>query len=117
MNADQDSTEDDPSLIRPFFMTGGRTTSIGTDLPIETLVTATGVSGPCTTEQQTILDLVVTPLSIAEIGAHAGIPVGVARVLVSDLAVAGQIHVHAVTQSGDVDHQFIRRLLDGVRAL
>ena len=41
-----------------------------------------------------IVEMAVRPVSLVEIGAALGVPFGVARVLVSDLADAGYLVVH-----------------------
>src|SRR6266542_193434 len=59
------------------------------------------------------------PMSVAEIGVALGVPVGVARVLVSDLADAGYLKVHAPRRDGRdgrPGQAVLERLLDGLRA-
>ena len=41
-----------------------------------------------------MLDLCREPRSVAELAARAGVPLGVARVLVGDLAAAAAVSVH-----------------------
>ncbi len=104
------------AVIRPYFLTGGRTTSIGEDLPMESLVVASNpVRSSLTSETRLIIDLCSEPVAIAEIAARASIPLGVARVLVSDLAAMGSVQVYETVVEGDFD--LIRRLMAGVRAL
>jgi hypothetical protein len=59
------------------------------------------------------------PKSLAEIGAALKVPVGVARVLVGDLANGGYLDVH-LPQTADGDggpgHVILGRLLDGLRS-
>ena len=75
--------------IRPYALTGGRTRA-GTDLAIEAMVATTAegtaAQGRLTLERARIVALCVTPQSLAEISAHLGIHLGVARVLVGDVA-------------------------------
>ncbi len=102
-------------MVRPYFLTGGRTTSIGDDLPVESLVVLRQDDGTATAERRQIIDLCSEPVAIAEIAARVKLPLGVARVLVSDLAAMGTVEVCKTVVEGDLD--LIRRLMAGVRAL
>lgn len=101
-------------------MTGGRTRSAGHDLPVESLVTATDRwASDLQREYRLIIDLASAPVSLVEIGASLKVPVGVARVLVSDLADAGYLVVHApppATATGGPTPEILTRLLEGLRA-
>ena len=107
-------------VVPVYAVTGGRTRSAGRDLPIESLVTATGRwSDGLEQEYRVIIDLATGPVSLVEIGAELGVPVGVARVLVSDLAGSGYLDVHAPppsTAAGSPPPQILTRLLEGLRA-
>ncbi|MCJ0907535.1 DUF742 domain-containing protein, partial [Rhodococcus sp. ARC_M6] len=59
-------------------------------------------------------------ISIAEIAAHLAVPIGVARVLVADLVVAGALEVQATLRSDATSverRELIERTLSGLRAL
>lgn len=64
-------------------------------------------------------------LSVAEISAHAHLPVGVVRVLVSDLAEAGEVRIHGLTPAALTDPSsanaaalaVLESVLDGISAL
>jgi len=57
-------------------------------------------------------------VSVAELAARIGAPVGVVRVLVGDLADAGYVQVRAYLESGEHrDARLLERLLEGIRAL
>jgi uncharacterized protein DUF742 len=111
-------------VVPVFAVTGGRTRSTGTDLPIESLVTLTeqaSLGGDLQMEYRIIVRLAVRPVSLVEIGAALRIPVGVARVLVSDLAEAGYLEVHvpqavADGTGGGPAPEILERLLEGLRA-
>jgi hypothetical protein len=107
-----------PSFVRPYVLTGGRTRP-SVELSIETLVSAaprppsTRLSG----EQELVLGLCREPRSVAELAALAGVPLGVARVLVGDLAVAGAVAVHRSAGAGGPDLDLMQRVLSGLRRL
>ena len=92
-------------------------------MPVETLVTATtaGIfAADLQLEYRAAVELAETPVSIVEIGASLGVPVGVARVLVSDLVNAKYLVVHlppvSSTTNGGPPPQILERLLDGLLA-
>ena len=108
-------------VVPVFALTGGRTRSTGEELPVESLVTL--VDGPVDArdlqrEYRMILELADRPVSLVEIGAALRVPVGVARVLVGDLAQAGYLRVHAPTTGADgrPGPAVLARLLAGLRA-
>ena len=73
-------------------MTGGRTRSAGAEIPLEALVIVTQRSGPApglAWEHRAIAELCASPMSVAEVSAHLKVPLGVARVLVGDMAAEG----------------------------
>lgn len=109
--------------IRPYAMTGGRTRP-KVDLPLETLVRTNergrSVRHEVGAEERRILDLAVEPLSVAEISAHLGVVLGVARVLVGDLLTTGRLdrsaHPSTIASPGS-DVSLLERVLDGLKAL
>lgn len=121
--SDRRSEQDDgpAASIRPYSWTGGRTRS-NYQLELETLVS---VSEMCQhhrlerLEQQSIAELCKHPRSVAEIGALLGVPLGVAKVLLGDMADLGLVTVHhTVTKSGSASHlRLMERVLSGLRRL
>ncbi|MFI6867649.1 DUF742 domain-containing protein [Nocardia sp. NPDC050406] len=107
---------DHDPVVRPFMMTSGRTTPLVDGLRLETLVHAApaALSAPLRFELERVVRLCQQPHSIAEIGAALRVPVGVARVLVSDLVSAGQVSVRA---ADELSTAAIERIRDLVRAL
>ncbi|GAA4913605.1 hypothetical protein GCM10023204_19320 [Actinomycetospora succinea] len=91
-------------------------------MPIEALVTATELglakAPGMAPEMRAIVEASTEPQSLAEIGALLGVPVGVARVLVSDLAAEDHLAVHLplVGTDGRPRRELLERLLDGLRA-
>jgi hypothetical protein len=106
----------DDVLVRPFLLTGGRTRPLHDGLRVETLVSAlpAALSAPLRFERYRIVELCQTPLSVAEISAHLGIPLGVARVLVADLATEGFV---SCAEPAELPIEMIERIRDRVRAL
>jgi Protein of unknown function (DUF742) len=113
---------DDPRLVPFYALTQGRTQPDGHDLPWETMVVAThdgrAARARLRFEQGQILDLCGGPVSVAEIAAHLGVPLGVAAVLVSDLNSGGYVAMHRpnVTDNGRPHREILQRLLHGLKA-
>lgn len=114
--------EEVTSLVRPYARTGGRTTS-DYDLASEALVSTSelgldrdALGQP---EHQSIARLCRDVRSVAEVAALMSVPLGVARVLVGDMAALGLLIVHptASAQTGQPDVAFLQRVLDGLRRL
>ena len=109
-------------MVPNYAFTAGRTRSTRIDMPMEALVTATELGlakrSAMTPEHRSIVEAAVEPLSLAEIGSLLGVPVGVARVLVSDLAADDHLAVHLplVGPDGRPRRELLERLLDGLRA-
>ncbi|WP_199043574.1 DUF742 domain-containing protein [Glycomyces salinus] len=116
------------SLVRPYAVTRGRTRP-QLEIALEALVetTARGRSGQFLggREQKVIVDLCGGGRlqSLAEIAARMEVPLGVARVLVADMAADGLLAVHEPTGFGDdaadetVGTELLERVLSGLRRL
>jgi Protein of unknown function (DUF742) len=106
----------DELLVRPFLLTGGRTCPGQEGLRIESLIqTRVGASnGSLRFEARQIFELCTRPNSVAEVAAALHVPVGVARVLVSDLIAEGVV---TLLQNEELSVQMIERIRDRVRAL
>ncbi|MGB8406216.1 MAG: DUF742 domain-containing protein [Mycobacterium sp.] len=114
---------DQPSLVRPYTLTAGRT-STGVELsweaPIHTREGMPAPPWPGGDVRSMILKLGTARPSVAEIAAKLAIPLGVARVLIGDLVSQGYLQVHATLgdQTSIEDRRdLIGRTLRGLRAL
>jgi hypothetical protein len=117
---DRQDRHDGGRVVPVYALTAGRTRSTGLQLPIEALVTVTELaarpSDDLQREHRMILEMGRRwPVSVAEVGAGLGVPVGVARVLVSDLANAGYLDVHLPAADDRPSHVVLERLLNGLR--
>jgi hypothetical protein len=110
------------SLVRPYTKTGGRTRS-DYDLAIEALVSTSDrgkvPDAAVRPEHRSICGLCLDTRSVAEVAAHLRLPLGVARVLIGDMAGMGLVLIH---QSGMVvgdrpSIDFMERVLSGLRRL
>ena len=106
--------EERGALVRPYARTGGRTTAT-VDLGLETLIsTAEHKFSFATNEQLPMMRLCTHPRSVAEIAALSDVPLGVARVLLSDLINEGLVAVHEREAPG---MQLLERVLAGLHRL
>lgn len=110
------------SMVRPYTKTGGRTRS-DYDLAIEALVSTSergkAPDAAVRPEHRSICGLCLDTRSVAEVAAHLRLPLGVARVLIGDMAGMGLVLIH---QSGMVvgdrpSIEFMERVLSGLRRL
>jgi hypothetical protein len=104
-------------------VTGGRTRPRGTrhlDLVDHVVRGAQPAdTTPVSPERARILDLCRVPISVAEVAAILGLPLGVVRVLLDDLLQEKLIEVMESAPRGGVvtDQRLLNRVLDGLRAL
>ncbi|SES05209.1 Protein of unknown function [Lentzea xinjiangensis] len=112
----------DASIVRAYAWTGGRTRS-NINLEIETLVSANDQSrqsaGILQAEHQHVVELCRSPRSVAEVAALMRLPLGVAKVLVGDMAERGLVDVHQTASAGGdtPDLGLMERVLSGLRRL
>ena len=115
------SAEETSSLVRPYAVTGGRTKP-RYHLQIEAMVAAShyeardlSVLSP---ECQAILGFCRDWRSVAEVSAVLRMPLGVARVLIADMAMEGLVRVHQIDHAqGRPDVNLLERVLSGLRKL
>ncbi|MEU3959130.1 DUF742 domain-containing protein [Streptomyces buecherae] len=118
-----------PSRVRPYSLTGGRT-RCGHVLLVETFVaaleapeerrelTSGGLNSRVLPEVRAIVALCRRMRSVAEVAALLKMPLGVVRVLLSDLADQGRIRVYgAGREPGQPDRALLERVLGGLRRL
>ena len=114
-------TGDPRSLVRPYAVTGGRTRP-RYELAIEALVSVAPYPPrditTLTPEYKAIIDLCRAWRSVAEVSALLRLPLGVARILIADMAHEGLLRLH---QSRAADEQpdlrLLERVLSGLRKL
>jgi hypothetical protein len=106
------------AIVRAYTWTRGRTRPT-VELELETLVSAVEPAAAGRQEHRAIAELCGTPHSVAEVAALLGLPLGVAKVLIGDMAQAGVLAVHGVPGGDGVDAQLalMERVLGGLRRL
>ncbi len=123
-----DEEHDETSTVRPYAVTGGRRAMSSSDLPLEALVEALPsavTSRGLTPEKRRILEeCSSTFVSIAELSAYLRLPLGVVRVLVTDLSDASYLKIHLSTpvspetgQNPALSLSVLESVLNGISAL
>ncbi len=115
--------EDQPSLVRPYTLTAGRTdsrVSLPLEAPIETVISDKPQRWPGNDVRAQICAMCGSSPSVAEIAAHLSLPIGVVRVLIGDLVSSGHLKVRTTLSdqsSIDERRELLGRTLRGLRAL
>ena len=114
--------------VRPYAVTGGRVRSARSDLPLEALVEAlpNAVNGQgLTPEKRAIVQHAAhSYISVAELSALIHLPLGVIRILVSDMADQHLVRVHTsqpvevnTGESPALSLSVLESVLNGISAL
>jgi hypothetical protein len=116
-----DTWEVEAGVVRPYLLTGGRTRTGSRHLAVEAMVAATAAGSDKATslspELRGIVELCVQPQSVAEVAARLSTPLGVVRVLVSDLTDDRLLQVHEGRADLAADVDLLERLIARVRAI
>jgi hypothetical protein len=110
------------AIVRPYSWTRGRTRST-VDLRIEALVTTSergdDMATMTQTEHRSVAALCREPRSVAELATLLEVPLGVAKVLVGDMAGLGLVVVHKTATGGanKAHLMLMERVLSGLRRL
>ena len=111
----------DVSRLRPYVVTSGRVTPLDETVEIEAQVVTTefGIDSQARVafERREILALCCTTMSVAEVAAKLGLHIGVARVLVSELAAIGYVTIRRPGPNLADDVGLIERVIRGLQAI
>jgi hypothetical protein len=120
--------DQDAYTVRPYAVTGGRVETEG--LAVETLVTTLDAGKDVkglTPEKKKILKLAGDDyMSVAELSAHCRLPLGVIRILVTELSDNEYLQIHAnrpaaadeaVDENSGITLSLLESVLDGIAAL
>jgi Protein of unknown function (DUF742) len=105
--------------VRPYVLTGGRTRAYH-ELLVHTLVSAPDYSPSVAVQLPPEARLLYERAhahteSVAELSAHCGIPLGVTRVLLSDLIAASLVLVGPEPYASPYDSDLLERIIDGLQ--
>jgi Protein of unknown function (DUF742) len=112
--------QDAGPLVRPYALIGGRTRPSGDTFDVVSMITAVRGSPAnldgLEPEHLTLLRLCRLPASVADVAADLDLPLGVVRILLSDLWQRRLIAVHH-PPTRLADPQLLRKVADGLRRL
>lgn len=113
--------QDAGPVVRPYALTGGLTRPSGQQLDLLDMVRATRSAAQhlpyLSPEQAELLQRCQMPAPLADLAADLDLPVGVIRILVSDLREHGLVTIHRAQQAGFTDLKILQEVLDGLRRL
>ena len=115
-----DAWEVEAGIVRPYLFTRGRTRPALAALAVEAMVVTTSLgratASTLDAEQRRIVDECRAARSVLETPARLGTPLGVVRVLVSDLVATGLVDLHDTANPAD-DIDLLNRLIARVKAI
>ena len=115
--------QDAGPIVRPYALIGGRTRPSGERFDLMTMVTAVpGAEGhsyayDLQPEHLTLLRLCRLPTPVADLAADLELPLGVVRILLSDVRERRLITVDHPVPKRLTDPQLLREVADGLRRL
>jgi Protein of unknown function (DUF742) len=107
-------------VVRPYALTGGLTRPFGKRFDLLDLVGAVRRGQdltPLSPEQAELLQRCQIPAPLVDLAAGLDLPVGVIRILVSDLREHGLVAIYRAQPAGFSDLKILREVADGLRRL
>jgi hypothetical protein len=108
-------------VVRPYALTGGRTRPIGEAFDLLALVTAANTESVdmilLEPEQIDVLRLCRQPVPVADLASDLDLPLGVVRILLSDMRERGLITIRAPGRARLTDPQLLKDVADALRRL
>jgi hypothetical protein len=107
-------------VVRPYALTGGLTRPSGQRLDLIDMVRAVHMAGqrmPLSPEQAEVIQRCHIPIALVELAAGLNLPIGVVKILVSDLRDRGLVTIHRAKAAGLSDLKILQEVVDGLRRL
>ena len=108
-------------VVRPYALVRGRTRPTGESLDVISMAYSLRVSVPDPTdlepEHLAMLRRCAVPMSVAELASTLDLPLGVIRVLLSDLRDRELVRIDRPSQERVTDIRLLREVADGLRRL
>ncbi len=113
--------QDAGPVVRPYALTGGLTRPSGQRFDLLDMVgvvrRAAQEMPHLTPEQAEVLDRCQIPAPLVDLAADMNLPVGVIRILVSDLRERGLVTIHRAQPAGVGDLKILQEVVDGLRRI
>ena len=108
-------------VVRPYALVRGRTRPTGKALDVISMVSSVHARPPVPEglgpEHLAVLRQCGRPMSVADLLCELDLPLGVVRILVSDLRERGLVTIHQPTRSRLTDTQILKDVADGLRRI
>jgi Protein of unknown function (DUF742) len=108
-------------VVRPYALTGGLTRPSGQRFDLLDMVgvvrRAPEQIPPLAPEQAEVLERCQIPAPLVDLAADLDLPVGVIRILVSDLRERGLVTIHRAQPARAGDLKILQEVVDGLRRL
>jgi hypothetical protein len=112
---------DEGPVVRPYALTGGRTKAAGETIGLLALVQATGIPSAeamfLEPEQLSVLKLCRQPVTVADLASDIDLPLGVVRILLSDMRERGLITIRLPSARPVNDEKLLKDVADALRRL
>ena len=120
--SDGEWIDQDPGpVVRPYALTGGLTRPSGQRFDLLDLVRAVRRAArdlhQLSPEQADLLQRCQMPTTLVDLAADLDLPVGVIRILVSDLRERGLITIHRPQPAGFSDLKILQEVVNGLRRI
>lgn len=113
--------QDAGPVVRPYALTGGRTRPTGETVDLLALVCAVRGSSldlsQLEPEQLVVLARCRVPTPTADLASDLDLPLGVVRILLSDLRERGLVTIHRPAPVGLTDPKILKDVADGLRRI
>lgn len=113
--------QDAGPVVRPYALTGGLTRPSGQRFDLLDMVgvirRTTQDMPQLAPEQAQVLERCQIPAPLIDLAADLDLPVGVIRILVSDLRERGLVAIHRAQPAGVGDLKILQEVVDGLRRL
>lgn len=110
-------------VVRPYALTKGRTVPASgsyvglIDMVVAEVQPRLPAEARLNREHQRLLDLCRDPITVVDLASDANLPVGVVRVLLSDLSQWRALRLEQAPRGHVVDERLLRDVLNGLQAL
>ena len=113
--------QDAGPVVRPYALTGGLTRPTGPRFDLLDMVGVVRRAGEgmpdLAPEQVEVLQRCQIPAPLVDLAADMDLPVGVIRILVSDLRERGLVSIHRAQPAGLGDLKILQEVVDGLRRI
>jgi hypothetical protein len=113
--------QDAGPVVRPYALTGGLTRPSGQRFDLLDMVGVIRHAAPdmphLPPEQAEVLERCQIPAPLVDLAADMNLPVGVIRILVSDLRERGLVTIHRARSAAVGDLKILQEVVDGLRRI